>query len=256
MPRASTLDRRTHILRQLSRDGRVQVEELATTHQTSQVTIRKDLSELEAKGHLIRRHGGAIAANLTQTPPEKVSNQKKAIGAAAAQRIRNHSRVLIDFGSTTSAMIPFLAEKTGLVIMTNSLKTAQAVLALNPPPTLLMTGGTWDIRTESLQGQIAEQVLSSYDFDQLVIGCDGIDPTRGTTTFNELTGLSQHMAAAAREVIVVATSDKIGRRIPTLELSWQSIDQLITDDALDSRVRQDIEQQGVEVILAHSEGEH
>ena len=63
-----------------------------------------------------------------------------------------------------------------------------------------MTGGTWDPHSESFQGQIAEQVLRSYDFDQLFIGADGIDLARGTTTFNELVGLSRVMADVAREV--------------------------------------------------------
>jgi DeoR/GlpR family transcriptional regulator of sugar metabolism len=53
-----------------------------------------------------------------------------------------------------------------------------------------MTGGTWDPHSESFQGQVAEQVLRSYDFDQLFVGADGIDLERGTTTFNELVGLS------------------------------------------------------------------
>ena len=58
-------------------------------------------------------------------------------------------------------------------------------------------------------------MLRSYDFDQLFIGADGIDLERGTTTFNELLGLSRVMAEVAREVIVMAEADKVGRRFPT-----------------------------------------
>lgn len=71
-----------------------------------------------------------------------------------------------------------------------------------------MTGGTWDSRSESFQGKVAEQVLRSYDFDQLFIGADGLDLARGTTTFNELVGLSQVMAEVSREVIVLIESQK------------------------------------------------
>ena len=73
--------------------------------------------------------------------------------------------------------------------MTNSLAIASDLHALENEPTLLMTGGTWDPHSESFQGQVAENVLRSYDFDQLFIGADGIDLARGTTTFNELLGL-------------------------------------------------------------------
>ena len=112
------------------------------------------------------------------------------------------------------------------------------------------SGGTWDAHSESFQGQIAEQVLRSYDFDQLFIGCDGIDLERGTTTFNELLGLSRVMAEAAREVIVLAEADKVGRRIPNLELPWSAVNILITDDRLSTEQQTLIEQQGVRVIIA------
>ena len=52
--------------------------------------------------------------------PEQVSNRKLAIARRAAERIRDHNRVIIDSGSTTSAMIPMLGNKRGLIVMTNS----------------------------------------------------------------------------------------------------------------------------------------
>ncbi len=134
--------------------------------------------------------------------------------------------------------------------MTNAINVANRLLELENEPTLLMTGGTWDPHSESFQGQVAEQVLRSYDFDQLFIGADGIDVERGTTTFNELVGLSQVMAESAREVIVMVESDKVGRRIPNLELPWHKVTTLITDNNLDSKTRLAIEKQGVTVICA------
>lgn len=265
MARRTTSERRQSILAALALSGTVQVDALARDLDISTVTIRKDLSTLEQEGKLIRRYGGAVPANYSADPAphldaialltEKVSNRKLEIGRLAANQVANHSRILIDFGTTTTAMIPNLNAHEGLVVMTNSMRTAQAVLALDPAPTLLMTGGTWDTQTRSLQGQIAEQVLRSYDFDQLFIGCDGIDPARGTTTFNELTGLSQVMAEAAKEVIVLATADKVGRRIPNLELPWSKVNKLITDADIPDDTRRAIEQQGVEIIIATPRGE-
>ena len=134
--------------------------------------------------------------------------------------------------------------------MTNSLNVAAAIRELDNEPTLLMSGGTWDPHSESFQGQVAEQVIASYDFDQLFIGCDGLDLERGTTTFNELLGLSRVMADAAREVVVMAEADKVGRRIPNLELPWSSVTTLITDDRLTTEQKQQIEAQGVRVLIA------
>jgi DeoR/GlpR family transcriptional regulator of sugar metabolism len=97
---------------------------------------------------------------------------------------------------------------------------------------------------------VAEQVLRSYDFDQLFIGADGIDLERGTTTFNELLGLSRVMAEVAREVIVMVESDKIGRKIPNLELPWGRISTLITDDRLPFEARDQIQARGIDLVLA------
>lgn len=100
------------------------------------------------------------------------------------------------------------------------------------------------------ESDVAAQVLRSYDFDQLFIGADGIDLALGTTTFSELVGLSQVMAQVAREVIVLIESQKIGRKMPNIELEWQQIDKLITDSDLSPTLKTQIEQQGVDVIIA------
>jgi len=255
MTKRNTQQRRHLILTQVNELGEVAVEKLAEQFQTSEVTIRKDLTALEKSGLLLRRYGGAIALPKEIVSDEIDSKRKVAIAKAAAALIKDHNRIIIDSGRTTAAMIPELANKRGLVVMTNAIKVASRLLSLENEPTLLMTGGTWDTQTQSLQGQIAEQVLRSYDFDQLFIGCDGIDPARGTTTFNELTGLSKVMAESASEVIVVATTDKVGRRIPNLELPWSKINKLIIDVSLPIDARRNIEQQGVEIIIATPDGE-
>ncbi len=164
--------------------------------------------------------------------------------------IRDHNRIVIDSGSTTAALINQLNDKRGLIVMTNSLHVANALNELESEPTLLMTGGTWDNHSESFQGKVAESVLRSYDFDQLFIGADGIDLERGTSTFNELVGLSKVMAEVSREVIVMVESDKVGRRIPNLELAWDDIDVLVTDKDLPDEFVEKIESHQVRVIRA------
>ncbi|WKE65639.1 DeoR/GlpR family DNA-binding transcription regulator [Gallaecimonas kandeliae] len=253
MAKRNTLQRRHTILHLLEQQGEVSVDQLSTHFATSEVTIRKDLAELERNGLLLRRYGGAVPLPsdlVAQQAVTEVSKRKQAIAQLAAERIRDHNRIIMDFGTTTAAMIPFLNDRRGLVVMTNSLNMAQALRELENEPTLLMTGGTWDPHTEAFQGQVAELVLRAYDFDQLFIGCDGIDPARGTTTFNELLGLSRVMAEVAREVVVVGEADKLGRKIPNLELPWGAVSTLITDDRLDQAAKQQIEAQGVLVLCA------
>ena len=252
MSKRNTPQRRHAILALLNEQGEVVVDALAQHFATSEVTIRKDLAELEKNGLLLRRYGGAVPMpqELIGEPAQPISRHKQAIARAAVGLIREHARIIIDSGSTTAAMIPQLGHKPGLVVMTNSLNVARALSELEHEPVLLMTGGTWDPHSESFQGQVAEQVLRSYDFDQLFIGADGIDLARGTTTFNELLGLSRVMAEVAREVIVMVEADKIGRKIPNLELPWSSIHTLITDERLPAEAREQIAARGVNLICA------
>lgn len=251
MSKRNTPQRRHSILALLTEFGEVTVDDLAKRFETSEVTIRKDLSALEKNGLLLRRYGGAVPLPqelIADETPHPLSPYKLAIAKAAAGRIREHARIIIDSGSTTAAMIPELTHKHGLVVMTNSLNVVSALRELEHEPVLLMTGGTWDPHSESFQGQVAEQVLRSYDFDQLFIGADGIDPERGTTTFNELFGVSRVMAEVAREVIVMVEADKFGRRIPNLELPWERVHTLITDERLPPEVREQISARGVNLI--------
>jgi DeoR/GlpR family transcriptional regulator of sugar metabolism len=256
MTKRNTQQRRRAIVELLNESGEVSVEHLAGQFFTSEVTIRKDLAALEGNGLLLRRYGGAVSVPhelIVNPAEEKVSIRKQAIAKAAAQLIRDHNRIILDSGSsTTAALLTELSHKQGLVVMTNSLSIANALRELENEPTILMTGGTWDPKSEGFQGQLAEQILRSYNFDQFFIGADGLDLTRGTTTFNELYSLSRVMAEVAREVIVMAESEKIGRKIHNLELPWSAVKVLVTDGGITDSDKEKIEQQGVQVICASS----
>lgn len=253
MSKRNTQQRRQLIVSILMEQNELSVDYLAQFFETSEVTIRKDLRVLEEGGFLLRRYGGAIKIPSElmeeENNEEQLSKQKLAIAKAACEIISDHNRIIIDSGSTTGALVKALNQK-GLVIMTNSLSLASELTILECEPTVLMTGGTWDSRSESFQGKVAENALRSYDFDQLFIGADGLDLERGTTTFNELVRLSQVMAEVSREVIVLIESQKIGRKMPNVELDWSKIDKIITDSQLSYETKALIEQNGVEVIVA------
>jgi len=252
MSKRNTQQRRHTIITELNHSGKVSVDQLAKKFSTSEVTIRKDLAALESSGLLLRRYGGAISlpTEIIENKNQQISKQKVMIAKEAAKLIRDHNRIIIDSGRTTSALVKELENKKGLIVMTNSLLIVSDLRSLENEPILLMTGGTFDPHSEAFQGQVAEQVLRSYDFDQLFIGADGIDIARGTTTFNELIGLSQVMAEVSREVIVMVESDKIGRKIPNLELPWQKVHTLITDDGLSAEIINQLTNQGVNLIIA------
>ncbi|MDP5030137.1 MAG: DeoR family transcriptional regulator [Paraglaciecola sp.] len=252
MQKRNTQQRRRAIIECLNAKGEVLVDELSRQFSTSEVTIRKDLAELENNGLLLRKFGGAVLLpkDASELSSEKLSSRKMAIAYAAAELINDHNRIIIDSGSTTSALLPLLKSKLGLVVMTNSLQVSNYLLEQENEPKILMTGGSWDTQSHSFQGKMAELVLRSYNFDQAFLGAAGLDLEHGTTTFNELTQLSKVMAEVSGQVIVMAESEKLQRKIPNVELPWQSISILVTDDLISSEAKQRIEQHGVKVICA------
>jgi DeoR/GlpR family transcriptional regulator of sugar metabolism len=110
MTKRNTQQRRRAIIDQLNELGEVSVEQLAELFCTSEVTIRKDLSALESNGLLLRRYGGAVVVpqELISDPlGEPISLVKQQIAKAAAQLIRDHNRIILDSGSsTTAALLP------------------------------------------------------------------------------------------------------------------------------------------------------
>jgi DeoR/GlpR family transcriptional regulator of sugar metabolism len=194
-----------------------------------------------------------LASESSELFSEKLSTRKIAIATLAATLIKDHNRIIIDSGSTTSALLPQVKDKIGLVVMTNSLHVANSLLEQENEPKILMTGGSWDSQSHSFQGQMAEQMLRAYNFDQAFLGAAGLDVNKGSTTFNELTHLSQVMAQVSNKVIVMAESEKLQRKIPNVELPWQSISVLITDDQIDLATKQLIENHGVEVMCASTQ---
>ncbi|GGW90361.1 DeoR/GlpR family DNA-binding transcription regulator [Alteromonas halophila] len=255
MKQSDTQQRRNAIVDWVNQHGTVQVETLAHHFGTSEVTIRKDLSLLANAQRLIRQFGGA--APLPGTPSVPTADKGKAyLGAAAAAVIGQRRKLVIDCGSTTQTLLPHLAALDNLMVMSNSLHVAN-VLTNNPnEPTFLMTGGTWDPHSDSFQGAMAENTVAAYSFDIAFIGASGIDVGRGTTTLNELTGLTRTMAASAKDVVVMAESKKLDERMPNLELAWSQITMLVTDDGITAKDKQRIEAQGVTVRVASRKGEN
>ncbi|MAI38772.1 DeoR family transcriptional regulator [Alteromonas sp.] len=274
-------ERRKRIVEWVNDNGHTRVETLASQFNASEVTIRKDLTALAAQGALIRQFGGAVPAASSRTANNNSaemssvtsttslpstsfkteasslasSELSNAIGQCAANLVTPGSKLVIDCGSTTSAILPFLSTVDDLVVMTNTLSTANYLTQCDTEPTVLMAGGTWDALSQSFQGSMAEQLVSAYSFDIAFIGAAGIDVERGTTTFNELTGVTRAMANAASKVVVMASAKKLLHKMPNLELGWNKISVLITDDTISDSDKTNIENKGVTVIVATLNGE-
>jgi len=124
-------ERRNHMLALVQRDGRVLVSELSDALGISRITIRKDLDYLESKGLVQRTHGGALSPQGSmlldpslQEKEQKQLKEKQRIAKKAASLVEEGQCVLLDSGTTTTAVARELRRFNHLTVITNSVNIA------------------------------------------------------------------------------------------------------------------------------------
>ena len=249
-------ERRQHVLTRIQRDGRAIVGELSDQLGISRITIRKDLEHLQSKGLIQRTHGGALAmqsgALFDPSLPEKLklhSREKERIAAAAIKLVLEDQCVILDSGTTTTAIARALRQFSRLTVITNAVNIAAELT--NADFEVILTGGTLRRNSFSLVGPLAEEVLREIHADILFLGVDGFDPPIGVTTPNVLESrVNRAMVDAAKTVVAVCDSTKFGRHSLALIVSSKRIDIVVTDANLAPQYREQLQKLGIQVILA------
>jgi DeoR/GlpR family transcriptional regulator of sugar metabolism len=202
-------ERRRLILELVVRDGAASLRDLAAAVDTSEVTVRRDLRQLESEGLLERRHGGALAPSNGPHEPtyseksQVAGREKAAIAAAAAELVVEGDAVLIGAGTTTQALARRLLRHHDLTVVTNSILVAQALAGANGIE-VTMTGGSLRGSTFALIGPSAEQSLAHLHATKVFLSGNGLSAQRGLSTPNAtVASMDRAMAAAAIQVIVL-----------------------------------------------------
>lgn len=252
----TTLERREQIVEMARQNNTVKVDELAQRFTVSTVTIRNDLNYLERKGCIVRCYGGAMVNRHfafdrpVQDKGKMFADIKSRIAAKAAAMVQDGDAIILDSGSTTAKITRHLAEKNGLVVMTNSLNIAYD-LASYDNIEVMVAGGTLRRKSFSLHGPAGEQLLKNYRFDKLFLGVDGFDLNAGITTPHEGEAhVNRVMCEVAREVIAVTDASKFGRKSFCMIRDAGGIDTLITDSRIPDNYLQALTAMGVKVIIA------
>ena len=211
-------ERRRRICEFLRTEGRVTVDALAVRFGTSQVTIRADLSALEAAGALIRTHGGALPREDRDEPLDvkqlKHHAEKVRIAQAAVALIRDGETIILDSGTTTAEIARALrrVQLRAINVITNALNVAALLMDVDFVR-LIVPGGILRRESNSLSGPMAEAALANLQADRLYLGADGLDPEIGVMTPHlQEAELNAKMIRISRQVIVVTDSSKFLRR--------------------------------------------
>lgn len=248
-------DRMSRILTLLEASGTILIQELVTTFAVSEMTIRRDLDQLEKLGSLRRIHGGAIKIlSGSYEPPfavrvERQATEKARIAVAVSELIQDRDTLVLDGGSTGLAIAKVLSSRE-LTICTPSFRVAE-VLRESQGITLLLTGGKFRHGEESLSGAAAIATFALHRFDKYVMTVSGLDARSGCTEWNvEDAEIKRAALRVSQTTIVAADSTKVGKTAFAHICEMKDISVLVSDSNLKKESKSQLSACGIEILAA------
>jgi len=232
--------RRAMILDHLRRDGAASIQELAAQTGASSSSIRRDLEQLVEGGYLERTHGGALLMPAQRAAFEREpainalmrTEEKRAIGAEAARRLRPRDSVIFEASSTVlEAALAATAMDLSLTVVTNSLDIASASAAV-PDWRVIVPGGTIRPGSRMLAGEPGHAFFQSVHADVCFLGAYAVTGSVLTDATLEIASLKRAMISASRRIILLVDSTKFGEAAFSTFCDLAAIDEVITDDGI------------------------
>jgi len=249
------------ILSTLADNGAVSIRDLVSRLNVSEMTLRRDLADLEVQGLARRVHGGAVLAS-DRDPGYWLRHkthqaEKRVIGAAAASMVEDGQTIYLDTGTTTlevarSIRRRSLQEGLRIRVVTHAINVASE-LAGHSAIGLHLIGGELFSETLGTTGRQALAQVRGLNVDLFFLGVTGCDPEAGWTNNSPVgVDLKQLVLSRAARCYAVADASKWGRRGFLCVASIKSIDGWVTDDALPATARRKLARLGVDVRVARS----
>lgn len=212
----SLSDRETELLRMLSTDTAVSVEELAKRLFVSMPTIRRDLTTLAERGLILRTHGGATLRHDTAENRMPLylrqgrnSREKRQIAESAVSLVKSGNIIFLDASTTVSYLVPLLADVKDIIVITSGVRTAMALSETSIKA--LCTGGLMINSSFSYIGQDAADMVRHYNADLFFFSCHGLsDDGMLTDTSREENDLRAEMMRRAKKNVLLVDDSKFG----------------------------------------------
>lgn len=253
--------RESLILNTLEELSFVSYRDLEARLDASPATIRRDLARLEARGNIVRVHGGAKLPDdartdrngrLLGTPFDQSITQnlaqKRAIGKAAAALCEPGEGIMIDGGTTTLQMCPHLA---GLdcQVLTNSLHIVNALLPQEGTRILLPSGSVFREQNIILAPS-GEDSMPRFHAPKLFMGAAAVGPQGIMQPDVVLIAAERRLIDRAEQVILLVDSSKFGSSSGAIVCELAEIDVIVTDKGVDPAMAQALREAGVSVVIA------
>ena len=227
--------RRERILAYLSNQERTSVGELSQALDVSEVTVRKDLDQLEAQGLLMRVRGGAVVSGRGRLEhyfaerEQEHLEEKRRIAQAAAALVQPGQQIFLDASTTALQVARLIKDRDDLVVVTNGLYTALE-LNFSADVTTIVLGGTMRRRSSSLVGSFSYNAMQRLRVDIGFFGARGVSTRDGLMESDlEEAQLKQQMVNSSAMVVGIVDSSKFGAISFNAFALPEEIDRIITD---------------------------
>lgn len=221
----------------------ISVQELMSSIDASESTIRRDIAALDKEGLLVKVHGGAVAKEYSgyrmvddavEERAGRNREEKLLIARYAASLIEDRDMIYIDAGTTTELMIDYI-EARDVRFVTNAIGHARLLSKKGYKVYLL--GGEFKAITEAIVGEEALFGLDKYNFTKGFFGTNGIDRSCGFTTPDvKEAALKKKAMQSTKENYILGDSTKFSK---ISAVTFAAFDKavVITDSILDNNYK-------------------
>ncbi len=208
-------ERQKIILDKLKENDIIQVSQMTDLLDVTDMTIRRDLKELEDKNLLVRIHGGASKvekARSREFSNEEKLLQNKDLKIEIAKKINeimaSDQNIFLGAGSTIEYVSEFIGEKK-LNIFTNSLYLFRKLVFLDNV-NIKLIGGEFRRVTGAFVGPLSLDLVAKMRFNQAFIGVNGVNKGKAYTYSPEEGILQKMILDNSFDRYLVADSSKLG----------------------------------------------
>lgn len=211
--------------------GAVRIDELARDFGVSEMTIRRDLDEMETLGLARRVRGGAIA--LGPEPWEQRHQHNARAKAKIAEKllplIPASGTVAFDASTTIYRLAASIETARDLSVVTNGWDTFHSMKG-KPGLTALLTGGSEELRTGSLVGPMAVRTAQSFLYDTFFGSAAALDPELGSSEAALAESeVKRAFSQTSSRLVLAIDHGKLGTRAPARVFDFEHVDLLVTD---------------------------
>lgn len=229
-------EREEFILKKILKDKKVTVKELAKALYASEPSIRRDLASLESRNLIKRVHGGAIIESHTDSYlkiPFAVReledyDEKHIIAKKAAELVNDGDMIMLDASSSAYTMIPFLAQKSNITVITSGIRALTALGEYGIRT--LSTGGRLLPSCMSLIDNDAHRTIAEYNADIVFFSCRGISPSGSVTDFSiEENLVRRAMIEHSKKAVLLCAGKKFNKEYVHNLCHIRDIDYVISE---------------------------